>query len=297
MIILKDRNIFYLENNNYKPTQSSNLFVQRSFKKLWTGAILPAFGVKELYQVQPRSPIEGQPPQQKVILGNNMIINHKYKFIFIKTKKVAGTSLEIALSKFCDQNDIISPIVEKDEQLRRKLGFQGPCNHENLKFWNHITARELKELISPDVWNNYTKITCVRNTYDQLISRFFWNTNGHGRPGTQHDFDVWYKKFFEQHGATGSNWDIYSIDGKAAMDVYLMYHTLEEDCSKLSEQLGLPGDLGELIQTIKTKDTSRKVQWPPVSDETFAAIRNDGLNEIQEFGFTIPEYYRESTRQ
>ncbi len=221
-----------------------------------------------------------------------MIINHKYKFIFLKTKKVAGTSLEIALSKFCDQNDIISPIVEKDELTRRKLHFQGPSNHENLKFWNHISARELKALISPDIWNNYTKVTCVRNTYDQLISRFFWNTNGYSRPGAQTSFDIWYKKFFETHRATASNWDIYSIDDKAAMDVYLMYHTLEEDCSKLSEQLGLPEDLGELIQTIKTKNTSRKVLWPSVSDETFAAIHNDCHNEIEEFGFEIPEYYR-----
>ena len=36
------------------------------------------------------------------------IVNHKYKFIFVKTRKVAGTSLEIALSKFCNKNDILS---------------------------------------------------------------------------------------------------------------------------------------------------------------------------------------------
>ncbi|MEL6382956.1 MAG: chondroitin 4-O-sulfotransferase, partial [Cyanobacteria bacterium J06626_18] len=30
-----------------------------------------------------------------------MIISHEYKFIFLKTRKTAGTSIEIALSKFC----------------------------------------------------------------------------------------------------------------------------------------------------------------------------------------------------
>ena len=57
------------------------------------------------------------------------IINHKYKFIFIKTRKTAGTSLEIALSKFCDSGDIITIIKPEDEKIRKKLGYQGPSNN------------------------------------------------------------------------------------------------------------------------------------------------------------------------
>ena len=40
-----------------------------------------------------------------------MILSHKNKFIFIKSFKTASTSLEIALSKYCGEKDIITPIV------------------------------------------------------------------------------------------------------------------------------------------------------------------------------------------
>jgi len=39
-----------------------------------------------------------------------MIICPPLKLIFIKTKKVGGTSSEIALSSFCDDDSIITPI-------------------------------------------------------------------------------------------------------------------------------------------------------------------------------------------
>ena len=41
-----------------------------------------------------------------------MIVSHKYKFIFIKTRKTAGTSIEYNLSKYLGKEDIITPTSE-----------------------------------------------------------------------------------------------------------------------------------------------------------------------------------------
>ena len=58
-----------------------------------------------------------------------MIISHDYKFIFLKNRKTAGTSIEIALSKFCGPNDVITPISPEDEATRKELGYRGPQNY------------------------------------------------------------------------------------------------------------------------------------------------------------------------
>lgn len=48
-----------------------------------------------------------------------MIISHAHRFIFIKTEKTAGTSLEIALSRYCGSDDI-TPFWEEDEVVQRR---------------------------------------------------------------------------------------------------------------------------------------------------------------------------------
>ena len=56
-----------------------------------------------------------------------MILSKKYKFIFIKSKKVAGTSVEVLLSNHLCDDDIVTPVstlgffndirrVEKDHE-------------------------------------------------------------------------------------------------------------------------------------------------------------------------------------
>ena len=58
-----------------------------------------------------------------------MIISHRHRFIFLKTIKTAGTSIEIALSKHCGPKDTITAfLTSEDEEIRRNLGYRGPQN-------------------------------------------------------------------------------------------------------------------------------------------------------------------------
>jgi len=44
-----------------------------------------------------------------------MIISHEHKFIFLKTRKTAGTSIELALSHLCGPDDIVTPMSPNDD--------------------------------------------------------------------------------------------------------------------------------------------------------------------------------------
>ena len=39
-----------------------------------------------------------------------MIISHTHKYIFLKSLKTAGTSVEAALSKHCGAGDMVTPL-------------------------------------------------------------------------------------------------------------------------------------------------------------------------------------------
>ena len=46
-----------------------------------------------------------------------MIISHKHKFIFIKTKKTTGTSVEIFLSNICGLDDIVGNEINAFKEI------------------------------------------------------------------------------------------------------------------------------------------------------------------------------------
>jgi len=54
-----------------------------------------------------------------------MILSHRYRFIFLKTMKTAGASVEMSISRFCGLDDIITPITPSDAVIRLATGGGG----------------------------------------------------------------------------------------------------------------------------------------------------------------------------
>ena len=54
-----------------------------------------------------------------------MIISHSHKFVFVKTKKTAGTSIECALAPHLEPGDLASPLVEHEPKYAKKTTRSG----------------------------------------------------------------------------------------------------------------------------------------------------------------------------
>ena len=199
-----------------------------------------------------------------------MILSHKYKFIFIRTLKTAGTSIEIALSKFCGKNDIVPPITPEDEETRRKLGYTGPQNYfvpfrkyskmdwakffykrKRLVFRNHNSARFIKEHIDEDIWNTYFKFCFERNPWDKVVSGYFWmfrNTREEDRPSLP-EFINTYEDAYTIPGV-----DLYTINGRIVVNKVFKFEELNESLEEITKTAGLP----EVPILPKAKAYSRK---------------------------------------
>ncbi|MCP4998943.1 MAG: sulfotransferase family protein [Hyphomicrobiales bacterium] len=234
-----------------------------------------------------------------------MILSHDLKCIFIKTRKVGGTSFEIALSKFCGANDIITPIAVKDEQIRTELGFRTAQNYINpdwarfagaeddiggqtlQEYFNHITAADVKARIPAAIWDDYLIVSMVRSPYDRIISSFFWH-GGKPRRGAFERFVVKNQHLLSQ------NQVITHIDGVCAVDYFLRFESLQDDVAVLEEKLNITG-LWEQFNSINAKGGTRPKEGADVLAVFANAPRARQLvaqhcaGDIERFGYALPD--------
>lgn len=100
-----------------------------------------------------------------------MIVSHKYRFIFIKTHKVAGTSIEFALTRFAGEDGIVTPFsVRIDERERSGFGVARNYKTGAGEYRAHIAAEEVRNLLGRETFGRYFKFSVERNPYDKYRS-------------------------------------------------------------------------------------------------------------------------------
>ncbi|QUY44826.1 sulfotransferase family 2 domain-containing protein [Acaryochloris marina] len=226
-----------------------------------------------------------------------MIISHKHKFIFIKTEKTAGTSIEIALSKYCGDDDIITPLVIEDEQTRQKHAARGAQNYyvdfknytvkdwgkllvkgHRKMFYHHMSAEEIKWLIPAEIWNNYYKFSFERNPWDKVISWYYWTYKSEPRPSL--------KEFIHSGEASEvKGWSLYTIEDQIIADRIGRFENLNGDILEISKTLGLPKPL-RLLRSKSNFRKEKKSYRDLLDVEDRDAIEKMFSKEIDYFGYS-----------
>lgn len=166
------------------------------------------------------------------------IISFKYNFIFVKTAKTAGTSIEVDLSQRVEDEAIVTPIFPPSDAHRPR----NYCQH-NGTYFNHMTAVQIRELIGKDLFDTMVKFCVEREPVSKCISHFHMKRNS---------------ALHNENGSYVKDWDGYCRDGDfpvddakycdavagrnaVIVDKILKYETLSTDLPDLMNDLGLPG--------------------------------------------------------
>ena len=199
-----------------------------------------------------------------------MIISHKYKFIFIKTKRTAGTSIEIALSRLCGDKDIITPVGPADEKIRKSLGIRGPQHYlvaiasyklidwikyafgNKKKFNAHMSAERIRNIVGKEIWDNYYKFCFVRNPWDRVISLYYY----HNKTGSRMSISE-YINSGAPFTPKKNNALLYMINGDIAVDKICYFENIDEELDTISSYLGFPERLSLPKASSRTRNDKR----------------------------------------
>jgi hypothetical protein len=200
-----------------------------------------------------------------------MIISHKFRFIFIKTIKTAGTSIEAWLSSRCGTDDVFTPVIPAEP------GHQ-PRNFDG--FHNHISAWRVRQAVSPEIWNSYFKFCVERNPWDKTVSDFCMLNH---RAGSRYQFADYF-----QRGHFCRSWELYTDDdGSLLVDRVIRYENLNQELGEVFAQLGVPwtGSLDVWAKSGFRRDRKPYQDWyTPAQQSIVAKVFAD---EIKAFSFAF----------
>ncbi len=219
-----------------------------------------------------------------------MIISHRHRFVFVKTRKTAGTSIERFLGQFLGPDDVIMGAGERNHEGRwnptsELVHHPDPSNlkltlkqwRDRHRYYQHMPAWRLRDRMGRSVWDSYFTFCFERDPWDKLVSFYWWRTRD---LATRPDFDTWVRTT-----PNLSAWPLYTIADRVAVDFIGRFESLETDLARILARIGLdaPVDLPHDKSGYRVDDEA--VTFRPELDDW---VRQEFRHEIALMGYDRP---------
>ena len=193
-------------------------------------------------------------------------------FIFVKTKKTAGSSIEHYLFPYLGPNDICSgsvidgtPSLNGIKKRKGHIGWQWIANNK------------------PQEWNDFFSFAVVRNPWDTVVSAWHWlraygMIQGMSELGSP-SFTDW---AMSPAPIAFDPWALFADDNGPTVDRVLRYEHLHRDISTIPIPYA-----GELLVTFKKQTKVRDHYRSYYNDQSRARIGEIFSKVIDYFGYNF----------
>lgn len=221
-----------------------------------------------------------------------MLVSHRKQFIYLKTVKTAGTSVESYFEPYCMLDGEWQQTHTREEYSSSAgiIGYRG-LHSKGKTYFNHISAAGLKALLPEAIWQQYFKFAVIRDPFDKQVSAFYFFSKMKGIE-LSHDSKELVKQFRAWLSQTKGIYDgdKYLIESKFILDGYIKYETLQQDLIKVGDLLDIPYEEARLPRF--------KSEFRPVARQHFAEfydqptvdiVRQRYEFELEKFGYALPD--------
>lgn len=197
-----------------------------------------------------------------------MIISSEKKFVFIKTMKTAGSSIEAFLAK----NHLGASIVTPQFPL-----IPGHVAFNSEGFFDHCPAEKVRDWMGETLWDSFYSFCVERNPWEKVLSLY----SMHKSTGIKdaEDFDCWLeKKIFPL------NYQMYTSSNdpnKIIVNRVLRYESLISDLAEIFYDLGIPFDGSLGVNAKGNYRTDRRSAREILTPKQYNVIGDAFVHEIK----------------
>lgn len=196
------------------------------------------------------------------------IVSRRHRFVYLKSKKTAGTAVEAHLLMHTPLGGDIwhtAPNIRKYDlpRRRRALVLAGPGARllavpevgplarygQRFKIREHHPASSLADFLG-SFWDHALKATSVRNPWDVMVSAWQWRREGRGQsPPVTVGFHEWAMACLGEDAAWRRRIHAYAprslidpyvfIDGRPVVDVLIRQESIDQGLHEIGTRLGI----------------------------------------------------------